>query len=91
MDKSKSFQENYISNEEYIVNTYGILNAYYFPSETQKQALYKNITPVNSFRILLNNYFDTNYELLEDTNYFGYYGHVSDMPDVSEKVKKYYK
>lgn len=46
-----------------------ILNAYYVDQKTQ-EALYDTITPVNSFRIIFNNYFGTDYPLLEDISYF---------------------
>ncbi len=46
-----------------------ILNAYYFP-ENKDTLLYETITPVNSFRIVFNAYFDANLELKEDRNYF---------------------
>lgn len=47
----------------------GILNAYYFPNNV-KRFLYETITPVNTFRIILNNYFGQNLPLLEDKSYF---------------------
>jgi hypothetical protein len=50
-----------------------ILNAYYV-NDRAKQDLYKTITPVNTFRIVFNNYFGTTYPLLEDKSY-----HTSDM------------
>ena len=46
-----------------------ILNAYYLP-ENGSRLLYESITPVNSFRIIFNLYFDTDYDLLEDRSYF---------------------
>jgi len=42
-----------------------ILNAYYLPGVNDK-LLYETISSVNSFRVVLNNYFDTDYELLKD-------------------------
>lgn len=42
-----------------------ILNAYYFPGET-KVALYPTITPLNTFRLIFNTYFDASYPLLPD-------------------------
>lgn len=42
-----------------------ILNAYYLPSKGSK-LLYSTISPVNSFRLILNSCFDANYALLED-------------------------
>jgi hypothetical protein len=46
-----------------------ILNAYYLP-EAGKQALYPAITPVNSFRIVLNSIFGTQLPLVPDRTYF---------------------
>ncbi len=45
-----------------------ILNAYYL-SDAAKKDLYPTITPVNSFRVIFNHYFGTEYPLLEDIAY----------------------
>jgi hypothetical protein len=45
-----------------------ILNAYYLPGHTDK--LYPSISPVNSFRVVLNSYFGTNFPLLADISYY---------------------
>jgi len=42
-----------------------ILNAYHLPKGGNK-FLYDSITPVNTFRLIFNTYFGTNFELLED-------------------------
>jgi hypothetical protein len=49
----------------------GILNAYYVPDA--QPALYSNITPVNSFRMLFNTYFGTEFSLLKDMSYYSEY------------------
>ena len=46
----------------------GILNAYYFPPGPSPR-LYASITPVNSFRLILNEYFGTALAPLPDTTY----------------------
>lgn len=46
-----------------------ILNAYYLPEKDAGQFLYPDITPVNSFRVILNAYFNGQFELLPDDNY----------------------
>lgn len=46
-----------------------ILNAYYFPGGGSR-LLYDSITPVNSFRIMLNYYFGQNLPLLVDESFF---------------------
>ena len=47
----------------------GILNAYYLPG-SGKDALYSEISPVNSFRVVLNTYFGADLPLLPDETYF---------------------
>ena len=49
-----------------------ILNAYYLPQGGEAE-LYPGISPVNSFRLILNHYFGTSYPLLEDTAYHSGY------------------
>jgi len=49
-----------------------ILNAYYLPG-VDAQLLYPSITPVNTFRVVLDQYFGTHFELLEDKSYFSIY------------------
>ncbi len=53
-----------------------ILNAYYL-NDAAKDDLYPTITPVNSFRVVFNNYFGTDYPLLEDIAY--HTGRLSDF------------
>jgi len=48
-----------------------IFNAYYLPFEGDGP-LYDSISPVNTFRIVFNLYFDTDFELLEDRNYYSF-------------------
>ena len=58
-----------------------ILNAYYFPDQSY-DALYADITPVNTFRVVFNEYFGTNYPLLEDRSYFVHHPYAySDLTD----------
>lgn len=45
------------------------LNAYYF-SNNDYRSLYDSISNVNTFRVVLNSYFHTNYPKLVDTSYF---------------------
>ena len=46
-----------------------ILNVYHFP-DRDYTALYPTITPVNSFRVILNQYLGGDFALLEDVSYF---------------------
>jgi hypothetical protein len=45
-----------------------ILNAYHLPGHNDE--LYPTISPVNSFRIVFNDYFGGEYELLDDISYY---------------------
>ncbi|GAI84692.1 unnamed protein product, partial [marine sediment metagenome] len=64
-----------------------ILNAYYLPG-VDKDILYPSITPVNSFRLIFNLYFDTNFELLPDENYAFVDGrHIYKFFNVTDKIK----
>jgi hypothetical protein len=56
------------------------LNAYYFPDSTD--GLYPTITPVNTFRVILNKYFGQSYPMLEDRSLYSAY----DIPYNYEEV-----
>lgn len=45
-----------------------VLNAFYFP-DGNYEFLYPSISPVNTFRVVFNQYFETNYPLLADKVY----------------------
>jgi hypothetical protein len=62
------------------------LNAYYFPDQNYA-ALYPAISPVNSFRVIFNQYFGTDLELLEDRNYFAGWLAPYDYTDVTDKAQ----
>lgn len=65
-----------------------ILNAYYFPGG-KTSGLYDSITPVNSFRVLLNTYFGENLPLLEDRNYvFKNQTNYYKFTDVTQRVMR---
>lgn len=64
----------------------GILNAYYLPN-VDGDVLYPSITPVNSFRLVFNLYFDTDFELLPDRSYASYKDHPYKFFDVTDIVK----
>jgi hypothetical protein len=55
------------------------LNAYYLPGGGSK-LVYPTITPVNTFRIIFNQYFNGNYPILKDTSHWseeGYYNFMN--------------
>lgn len=51
-----------------VEDMYAIFNAYYLPDGGADQ-LYPSITPVNSFRLILDGYFNTDLGLLKDVTY----------------------
>jgi hypothetical protein len=64
-----------------------ILNAYYFPGG-HSDSLYASITPVNSFRVLFNEYFGLAYPLLEDKSFYATWKNPFNFIDVTGKLKK---
>jgi hypothetical protein len=66
----------------YFPERMSIFNAYYFPDQDY-DTLYEDITPVNTFRVIFNAYFGTDYERLEDKSYFSDYW---DSPYLFEDV-----
>jgi hypothetical protein len=67
ISEGHSFNWKQATKEE-LQEKMGILNAYYLPN-AYNNVLYPTITPVNSFRLVFNLYFDTNIKLLPDESY----------------------
>ena len=63
-----------------------ILNAYFFP-DGKYAALYPGITPVNTFRVIFDQYLGAQYELLEDRNYFSIMDRPYAILDVTEAAQ----
>ena len=64
----------------------GILNAYYLPPG-EWAGLSQDITPVNSFRVILNELFGTGLELLENRTYASSYAKPYRFKDVTELLQ----
>ena len=80
----KKYSDNWDNqNDESITERMSIFNAYYLPVQNT-ELIYDSITPVNSFRLILNAYFNADYELLDDKNYFSDYTHPYNFTDVTE-------
>ncbi len=62
-----------------------ILNAYYLPGKGSAE-LYAGITPVNTFRLILDLYFGTDCGLLEDRSYFSTWSHPYAFIDVTNEL-----
>jgi len=74
-----------LDNNSCLSERFSILNAYYFP-DRDYQLLYPSITPVNSFRVVLNQYFGAKLDLLEDKNYYATWTSPYLFTDVTEHV-----
>lgn len=61
-----------------------ILNAYYFPDQSYNE-LYESITPVNSFRVILNQFLGTALPLLADKSYFSLWDKPYNFIDVTDQ------
>jgi hypothetical protein len=62
-----------------------ILNAYYFPGK-RYEGIYDSISPVNSFRVLLNTFYGANIKLLPDRSYFSTWSEPYKFVDVTDAV-----
>ncbi|MHC4106025.1 MAG: hypothetical protein ACYSR9_13870 [Planctomycetota bacterium] len=81
---SKQLERN---TPEIYKEAFSILNSYYLPGCDYSQ-LYDSITPVNTFRVVLNHYFGTDMELLEDESYFSVQARLYDFVNVTEELDK---
>jgi hypothetical protein len=62
-----------------------IFNAYYLPDMNNKE-LYESISPVNSFRVIFNDYFGTKFPLLPDRAYCA--PNMEDPPDGKRHLRE---
>ena len=70
---------------------FSILNSYYFsPGQGREEAISQltpDITPVNSFRVILNAYLGTDLELLPSRNYYSTTANAFNLIDVMDQTK----
>lgn len=62
---------------------FGILSAYYFPNQDYTR-LYPAISPVNSFRVLFNQFLKADYALLPDRHYYSSWSFPFDFVEVTD-------
>jgi Sulfatase len=81
---------SYVGEEEIAKSNmkeqHAILNAYYFP-EGKYDLLYPSVSPVNSFRIIFNTFFGSDYPLLQNRNYFIPHARPYDFIDVTDRAR----
>ena len=70
----------------YMKECMSILNAYYLPNGGNVD-LYNDITPVNTFRIILNRYFGMNHEIVADESYFSTAQYCYKFLNVTDRIK----
>jgi hypothetical protein len=63
-----------------------ILNAYYLP-QGKERMLYETITPVNTFRLIFDEYFNAQMGFVEDRNYYSSSSHPYKYVDVTEQME----
>jgi hypothetical protein len=66
---------------------YSILNAYYLPG-VETTSIPMDLSPVNSFRFLLNTYFNSDLELLSNRQYFSTSDHFYQFTDVTSRTQE---
>jgi hypothetical protein len=65
---------------------FSILNAYLLPDAGSTE-LYPEISPVNTFRVILNHYLGTNLDMLDDRSYFSTWGRPYAFSDVTDAIR----
>jgi hypothetical protein len=76
-----------VASKEELGRKLRILNAYYLPGQPPMQP-YPTITPVNTFRLILDDYFGANLELLPDRTYvFADFEHPYRFEDVTDRLR----
>jgi hypothetical protein len=72
--------------EKFLQAQFGILNAFLVPAEL-RPALYNSISPVNSFRVIMNYLSDARLPLLEDRSFFSTFIAPYRFREVTETVR----
>lgn len=67
-------------------SVFGALNAYYIPGD-RSGMLYRSISPVNSFRFVLNSLFGTDLKLLKDRSYLWGLDNQYNFRDVTDSLR----
>ena len=81
LGERETWRSNYSSDA--IFERSSILYAVFLP-DANYQDFSANSTPVNTYRIIFNRYFDTDYSLLTDKTYFTIYEKFYDFEDVTD-------
>lgn len=83
---SRGFLTTPNPNKDVLVERYGILSAYLLP-ENLRSSVYDTISPVNVFRIILNDQLGTTFSNLVDTSYYSPFPYLCRFVDVTKQIK----
>jgi hypothetical protein len=74
-------------NDTFVQERFGIYNAIYLP-KLSAHVLPPDLTPVNTFRIIFNNYFGTKYPLLPNRMYSSSYATPFKFTEITAKLRQ---
>jgi len=80
------FMNGFDPNKACLYERFSILNAYYMPG-VSPDVIPEDITPVNSFRLIINQYFGKNLAMLPNQQYFSPDSNIFNFQDVSVPSK----
>ncbi len=83
---SGSLLNNSSIEESCMYERASILNAYYMP-EGRSDSLYPEISPVNSFRVIFNTYFGTEFRILADETYYSPFVNPYDFINITDQIE----
>ena len=86
-DHGPGTRTNYDSAEDTcLYERFSILNAYHLPGVDEK-SIPMDLSPVNTFRFIINTYFNSNLELLNNRQYFSTSAHFYQFIDVTGQTE----
>ena len=86
-DHGPGTQTNYDSLEDTcLFERYSIFNAYYLPG-IEKNSVLPDLSPVNSFRLVFNTYFNGSLDLLPNRQYFSTSAHFFEFTEVTDQIE----
>lgn len=68
-----------------VAERFSILNAYYFP-DGNYQSLYPSISPVNTFRVIFNQFFGASLPMLPDRQFYNTFSRFYHYTDVTDQL-----
>jgi len=71
------------NNPKYLYERHQNLNAIYFP-DGNYDLVYDDLTPVNTFRLVFNTFFNDDYPFVDDTLYHSPFDQPYNFTDVTE-------